>query len=152
MKITTLLSAALLACASGAMAAPATTWLNVGGISLHPGDRNGTLNGYNPGIGIEYHRPNGDFIAAGYYHNSVRKGSRYAVYAWQLAAKDGVSLGVFSGVVDGYPSVNNGNIMPFSAPYLSIMGERFGVNLVFIPSIEKRVSSALAVQFKIKIN
>lgn len=151
MMIKALALTALLACVSGASAGQeGQIYLNFGGVSYHPGDKAGMLNGINPGLGLEYHRAGGDFIAAGLYHNSIGRSSRYAVYAKQVMAKGGVSLGVFGGVVDGY-QWRDGGFIPFAAPYLSITGDRAGVNLVFIPSVEKKVSSAIALQFKIRV-
>ena len=150
MIIKSITFAALLVAASGAIAAQPSVWINLGGASYHPGS-NGALNDSNPGLGLEYHRNNGDYLAAGMYLNSIGKRSRYGVYARQLASSGAVSLGVFGGIVDGYTGINNGGIIPFGAPYMSINGDRVGVNVIFIPGINPKVNSVFSVQFKLRI-
>jgi hypothetical protein len=129
-------------------------WISPGIYSAHF-DRSKNLRNDNPGLSVEYQFAEDHSISGGSYINSNGLRTRYGAYAWrplrtQVAGLDlraGVALGVF----DGYPYYRDG--APFIAPLpvIGIEGERFGVNLIVIPTIRDRLYGALAFQFKIKL-
>lgn len=141
----TMLALALLLIATTADGA---AWLNVGGVSWHPGTSG--MNGLNNGLGLELNTRGNDFIAAGAYNNSIGEVSHYAVYGIELKRRHGLSAGFIAGVIDGY-EVNDGGAAPLLLPFVTVRGKDTAVNVLAIPKIEGRTVTTFAVQFKLRI-
>lgn len=132
-------------------------WLTSGFLSHHTGQSTHyRYNQHNDGVGLEWHQSPSWQFNAGHYRNSVRHGSTYLQAAWMplgLHLGDGVRLqaGASLGVVNGYPKVDHGGYFPTLVPALALEGRRVGVNLVYIPSVGKRVDGAFALQLKLRL-
>lgn len=129
-------------------------WINPGIYSLHF-DRNRNLRDDNVGLGAEVVLAPDHALMAGTYINGDWARTRYGAYAWrplhwQISGAS-VSAGVLVGAFDGYPRYRDGGWFVAPMPVVAIEGERFGVNLSVIPTIEGRVRGALAVQIKLRV-
>jgi hypothetical protein len=152
-------AALVVGCCAGASAlageTPPQLWLDSGFLSHHVQHR-GRYNEHNDGLGLEWHFGSGDWqLDAGHYRNSLRQGSNYLQLGWtplkaELPWRMQARLGASVGAVDGYPSVRHGGWFPTLVPVLSLEGSRVGVNLVYIPTVGKRVDGAYAVQLKFR--
>jgi hypothetical protein len=129
-------------------------WISPGIYSAHF-DRSKNLRNDNPGLSVEYQFAEDHSVAGGSYINSNGLRTHYGVYAWrplrtQIAGLD-VRAGVALGVFDGYPYYREGGPFVAPLPVVGIEGDRFGVNLIVIPTIRDRLYGALAFQFKLRI-
>jgi hypothetical protein len=137
----------------GAMAADEKSgeiWVNAGSISHHF-NRNYDFNERNWGLGAEYKFDARRSVFAGTYRNSMWRTTRYAGLSYTPFQIGQARIGMIGGVADGYREMNDGGFFPMISPVLSIEGKRFGMNFIVIPSIVSNVSSALALQVKIRI-
>ena len=129
-------------------------WINPGIYSLHF-DRDRNLRDDNIGLGAEVVLAPDHALLAGTYINGDWARTHYGAYAWRpLHWKLGgasVSAGVAVGAFDGYPRYRDGAWFVAPLPVVAIEGERFGVNLSVIPTIEGRVRGAVAVQLKLRV-
>lgn len=125
-------------------------WINAGSISHHL-DRKYDYNERNYGLGLEYKLDARRSLFAGAYKNSMFRLTRYAGMSYTPFQLGPARIGVVVGVADGYREMRNGGFFPAISPVISVEGERFGVNILVIPSIASNVSNALALQFKIKV-
>jgi len=125
----------------------ASTYLAIGSLTLHTKEG---LNGGNYGLGLEHHVGR-NLVAAGYYRNSFDKLSHYLVAGRDLFIKPRYSLGLFAGVIDGYPSRRKGKVDIFGAGYLSTSWNSIGVNIILVPPAEKGGATAISFQFKVKL-
>jgi len=121
-------------------------WVNIGGLSIHtqPG-----FNSRNPALGGEYDYTSRDLVAAGVYLNSYSRTSHYLVYGRRAWVSGPMSAGVAVGVVDGYPNLHNGGVIPWAAPFVAVEGDTVGMNVLLIPAAEKGGAWALAAQIKL---
>jgi hypothetical protein len=132
-------------------------WLTSGFLSHHTGQSTRYhYNQHNDGVGVEWHESASWQFNAGHYRNSVRHGSTYLQAAWMplgLALGEGLRLkaGASLGVINGYPKVEHGRYFPTLVPALALESRRFGLNLVYIPSVGKKVDGALALQLKLRV-
>ena len=99
-----------------------------------------SLNQVNPGLGLEYQATRDIGLAGGFYRNSFKRASVYALVEWtplhlRLPAGLSASMGIAGGVVSGYAHVNP--LAPFAAAALiKIRGaRRWGINLVAVPNV-----------------
>ena len=53
--------------------------------------------------------------------------------------------------MDGYPRNKDGDWFLVALPLLAVQGDRLGVNLTVIPTIEDRVYGAIALQFRLRV-
>ncbi|OGA14057.1 MAG: hypothetical protein A3H32_16945 [Betaproteobacteria bacterium RIFCSPLOWO2_02_FULL_63_19] len=129
-------------------------WINPGIYSLHF-DRNKNLRDDNVGLGAEVVLAPDHALLAGSFVNSDWTRSRYGAYAWRPLhwQLDGthVSAGVIVGAFDGYPRYREGAWFVAPMPVVAIEGERLGVNLSVIPTLQNRVNGAIAVQIKLRV-
>ncbi len=98
------------------------------------------LNQVNPGLGVEYQFTPDVGLAGGFYRNSFRRASVYALATWtplRLTLPAGLTarIGVAGGVVSGYSRVNP--FAPFAAAALLTVRnpQGWGINLVAAPNI-----------------
>lgn len=140
-----------LCCASAALAEPneRELWVNVGGFSSHFNSSK-NYNENNAGIGVEYRvSPKTSFMAGSYY-NSIRHTTTYAAVNWQPYVLAGLKLGVAVGVMDGYPSIEQGGTFFAALPLVTYEGKKLGINFGIIPDMAK-VNGAFVVQFKFRV-
>jgi len=155
-----------LATALGTVAAPAKThaseffsiakheaqselWLNPGMFSYHF-DRERTFNSRNIGFGAEYRFSSVASFTIGTFNNSYHESSKYIGAYWQPIQLGVFKLGAVAGIFNGYSKTNDGGWFPAIIPALTYEGDRFGVNLLMVPSIPDRVAGSFCVQFKLK--
>ncbi|MEK8024989.1 MAG: hypothetical protein RLY78_1542 [Pseudomonadota bacterium] len=130
-------------------------WLTSGFLSHHTrhADR---YNERNDGLGLEW-RLNDDWqVNLGHYRNSVRHGSSYLQLAWtpwQIGDGEGprLRLGGSVGLVNGYPTLAGGRWYPTLMPMAGAEWGRVGLNLVYIPTVDRRVDGAFALQARIRV-
>lgn len=138
---------ALLCCAAQAQ----EVWVSPGAVSWHA-DR-GQYNERNAGMAVEA-RSGVHSVSAGYYKNSIRQTSRFALYAWQPFQYEvgpiRASIGVAAGLLDGY-RINQGRPFPVAMPAVTLDWGRIGVNLTAWPALSKEESAGVGVQFKLKV-
>lgn len=123
-------------------------YLNFGGVSHHFSDEKFTENNY--GLGLEV--PVGGFlVGAGVYKNSIGRTSRYIVAEKCMLQTGPLCLGGLAGFVDGY-ELNSGGFTPMVAPTVTAEAGNFGVRLVYVPEVEKKVAAVVSLQFRVKFN
>lgn len=156
MAMTILAACGVIIAAPGAHAQDAypNVWLNPGFLTYHY-DRDADLREDNWGFGAEVELKANHALIAGTFINSEDERSNYFGYAWRPLHWDvggtDVSLGVVAAGLDGYPRNKDGDWCPVLLPLLAVQGERLGVNLTVIPTIEDRVYGAIALQFKLRV-
>ncbi len=124
-------------------------WLNPGMLSYHF-DRERSFNSRNVGFGAEYRYSTVASVTLGTYRNSYHESSNYIGAYWQPIQLGVFKFGAVAGVFNGYSKTNDGGWFPALIPALTYEGERFGVNLLMVPSIPDKVAGSLSVQFKFK--
>lgn len=127
-------------------------WLNPGMVSYHlrRQDR-ATLQSHNYGLGAEYRFSSVGSLTAGWFENSRFERSTYLGGFWQPIDLGGVRLGLAVGVIDGYPSVNNGGWFAAVLPVVSYEYERIGLRLLLVPRLEHRVDPTLSLQLRVRV-
>ena len=130
--------------------AKSSLWLNAGFYSLHFDTQRGLRNP-NPGLGLEY-RLNEDWsVTAGRFMNSDSAHSNYVGAYYQPWAFAGSKWGVVMGAFNGYPLAFNGGWFPAVLPVVSWEGQRYGLNVAFVPPLKDRLYGAVSFQLKVKL-
>ena len=124
-------------------------WVNFGGTSWHS-HNNSERNTANYGFGLEYGITQRHALVVGQYVNSFYDQTRYAGIAWMPIKFYGAKLGLVLGCADGYRVINHGHFFPFVLPAASIEGQRFGMNLLYMPPINDKMQNTFALQFKVR--
>lgn len=124
-------------------------WIN-GGMMSHHFWRGGHYNERNWGFGAEYKLGNDLAVTAGFYRNSVRHHTDYAALTWLPLSVGPLKIGGSAGVMNGYPTMLGGRWFFAALPVVSIEGERFGANLIVVPSVGK-VDGCIGLQIKIRV-
>ena len=124
-------------------------WLNPGMMSYHF-DRDRSFNSRNVGFGAEYRFSSVASATLGTYNNSYHESSKYIGAYWQPIQFGVFKLGAVAGIFNGYSKTNDGGWFPGLIPALTYEGDRFGVNILMVPSIPDRVAGSLSIQFKFK--
>lgn len=134
--------------------AGAQVWVNPGFYSQHLRS-GGQFRSDNLGVGAEAAFSADHAVLGGTFMNSDDRRSNYAAYWWRpLHWKFGaaaVHAGVVAAALDGYPNYRGGGWFVAPIPAVAIEGERFGVNLMLVPTIRNRVQGAIAVQLKLRV-
>lgn len=125
-------------------------WINAGSVSWHP-DRDAKFNERNFGLGLEYKLDERYALVGGVYRNSVHCITRYAGVAYTPIQFGPVRLGALAGLADGYPEMRDGRVAPVFAPVMTIEGKRVGINFMFVPPVSSNVSTAFAMQLKLRL-
>ncbi len=113
---------------------------------LRPGDR---FNEFNPGIGVEVQWQPRHAVAVGFYRNSVDEISLYALYHYTpLQLGQYVRVGGMVGLITGYPGFNDGGIAPGGGFIAKVEGDRWGLNLIYLPEINNITPNTLGLQVK----
>ena len=129
---------------------PLLLWLNAGFYSAHF-DTNKGLRNSNPGIGVEA-VINEDWSAtAGTFTNSDDARSNYLGAYYQPWHWGSYKAGVVGGVFNGYPKAFDGGWFPALLPVATWEGERFGLNIAFVPPLQSRLYGAISFQLKLKV-
>lgn len=139
-------AAIILAISESACADESSTWLQLGAASYHF-DRDQHYNEINAGLGIEHQFNARHSLAAGFYRNSERNTSYYAVYGYTPIELGPVKLGALAGAANGY-SAHDGKWFPVILPVATAQIGRAGVNVTVIPPITEKIDGGIAVQFK----
>jgi hypothetical protein len=125
-------------------------WVNPGFYSLHF-QRDKGLNNSNPGVGVEYRNSTVTSFTAGRFYNSDRDYSNYAGMYYQPVAVGPFKFGAVVGAFDGYPKMRNGGWFLAAIPVATIEGERFGLNIGFVPTYKDRLYGAISLQVKLRL-
>ena len=129
-------------------------WVNPGFYSQHF-DRSARFRSDNWGVGAEWAFATDHAVMAGSFINSDSRRSQYGAYLWRpwhwTLGGFTVGAGAAATVINGYPNYRNGDWFVAAMPVLSIEGQRFGANVIVVPTIKDRVQGAIAVQFKIRV-
>lgn len=129
---------------------PLLLWLNVGFYSAHFDTDKGLRNS-NPGLGVEA-VINEDWSAtAGTFTNSDDARSNYLGAYYQPWHWGSYKAGVVGGVFNGYPKAFDGGWFPALLPVATWEGERFGLNIAFVPPLQNRLYGAISFQLKLKV-
>lgn len=138
--------------ASASKQAQASWWLSPGGKAYHF-NRKKNYNEENYGLGLEY----GTFESswqAGFYRNSHRKDSYYAMYAWRPIALDQAGywrLGAVAGLVTGYKNRYFDDVMPIIMPTLAAQTRHVGVSFYAVPKISGLSPAMLMLHLHVRI-
>ena len=129
-------------------------WLNPGFLTYHF-DRDADLREDNLGIGAEIEFNTDHVLMGGTFMNSEDERSRYIGYQWRplhfdVAGAD-LHLGLVAAALDGYPRNKDGDWFVVALPLLALQGDRLGINLTVIPTIENRVYGSIALQFRLRV-
>lgn len=134
---------------------PAEWWGNLNVGSHHFGDEEDYLrqgesfNEFNPGVGVEVQWRPVHALAAGYFHNSLERNSLYLAYHFTpIPVGRYVRVGAMGGLVTGYPGYHDGGVAPVAGLVAKIEGQRFGVNLLFLPALEDVTPATVGLQLK----
>ena len=129
---------------------PLLLWLNAGFYSAHFDTDKGLRNS-NPGIGVEA-VINEDWSAtAGTFTNSDDARSNYLGAYYQPWHWGSYKAGVVGGVFNGYPKAFDGGWFPALLPVATWEGERFGLNIAFVPPLQNRLYGSISFQLKIRV-
>lgn len=126
-------------------------WLNAGFLSHHL-QNDSRYNDRNGGLGIEWNLMPGYSLTAGQFNNSNDVTSHY-VGAYLMPVQWGpVRFGVAAGGFNGYPTYKGGGWFAAAIPAMSVEGERWGLNVLYVPPVIPDVASVLSFQIKYKLN
>ena len=131
--------------------ANAETWITVSLASYHFKERDSEKGSYeqtNPGLGLEYLINDRWRLGAGTYRSSIRTDASYvgAIYIPSYLRSTYWRLGLAVGVVSGYET----NLSPLIVPTLMVEGKRVGMNILFVPPVQKTNGGGLGFQIKLK--
>ena len=125
-------------------------WFNPGFYSAHFDTGKGLRNS-NPGFGVEA-VINKDWSAtAGGFTNSDDAHSNYVGAYYQPWHWSSYKAGVVGGMFNGYPKAFDGGWFPALLPVATWEGERFGLNIAFVPPLQNRLYGAISFQLKVKL-
>jgi len=129
-------------------------WLNPGFLSYHF-DRDADLREDNLGLGAEIEFNADHVLMGGAFMNSEDERSHYFGYQWRplhwVVGGADVHVGLVAAGLDGYPRKNDGDWFFVALPLLAVQGDRLGVNLTVIPTIEDQVYGSIALQFRLRV-
>ena len=129
---------------------PLLLWVNAGFYSAHFDTDKGLRNS-NPGVGLEA-VINEDWSAtAGGFTNSDDARSNYLGAYYQPWHWGRYKAGVVGGIFNGYPKAFDGGWFPALLPVATWEGERFGLNIAFVPPLQNRLYGAISFQLKLKV-
>ena len=129
---------------------PLLLWLNAGFYSAHFDTDKGLRNS-NPGIGVEAVINEDWSGTAGTFTNSDDARSNYLGAYYQPWHWGKYKAGVVGGVFNGYPKAFDGGWFPALLPVATWEGERFGLNIAFVPPLQNRLYGAISFQLKLKV-
>ena len=126
-------------------------WINPGLYSFHF-QRDKGLNANNYGLGFDYRYSTTSSITLGEFKNSDRQASRYLGWYWEPVSIGAARLGAVLGAIDGYPKMRDGGWFAAVIPSISFEHDKFGANILVIPSYQNRLYGAISIQLKYKIH
>jgi len=125
-------------------------WLSTGFKTWHFDNGLG-LNGHNPGWGIDYRFSTTVSATGGRFFNSDRYDSSYLGLSWHPLTAGAFRFGMFAGLLDGYPRMEDGGTFLATVPAVSVEYGRVGANLIIIPTIQDRLYGGISLQLKLKL-
>jgi hypothetical protein len=125
-------------------------WLSTGFKTWHFDNGLG-LNGHNPGWGGEYRYSTTLAVTGGQFYNSDWHTSNYLGGLWHPLAVGPFRFGIYAGLFDGYPRMQNGGVFAALAPVISAEYGRIGANLIIVPTIQDRLYGGISLQLKLKV-
>ena len=128
---------------------PLLLWLNAGFYSAHFNTDKGLRNS-NPGLGVEAVFNEDWSATAGTFTNSDDARSNYLGAYYQPWHWGSYKAGVVGGVFNGYPKAFDGGWFPALLPVVTWEGERFGLNIAFVPPLQNRLYGAISFQLKLR--
>ena len=128
---------------------PLLLWLNAGFYSAHFDTDKGLRNS-NPGLGVEAVFNEDWSATAGTFTNSDDARSNYLGAYYQPWHWGSYKAGVVGGVFNGYPKAFDGGWFPALLPVVTWEGERFGLNIAFVPPLQNRLYGAISFQLKLR--
>lgn len=127
-----------------------SVWINHGFFSHHF-ERNKGFRENNYGMGVQVGlSPTNSFIG-GAFRNSDDAHSRYLGWIWQPYKIDSARFGLWAGVLDGYPKMQNGGWFLAVFPMVSFEYKAVGVNLAVMPDYKDKLHGAIIGQFKLRV-
>lgn len=117
--------------------------------SYHVNPLRDDYNEKNFGLGVEY-RDGALLMTAGAYRNSANKNSVYALVGALPIEVGPLKIGGAVGLVNGYPRMNDGGIVPAALGLVALEGERVGMNVAIIPGVKSKTPLTIALQIKVK--
>jgi len=136
-------------------------WFAPGFSSIHPhfsrssSSKNAKYNNSNLGTSFELdlNYEGSKKIVFGRFTNSVDLESNYLGYLWSPFEANIFSvktrIGAISGIINGYPSLNNRHLSPLVLPVISFEWKRVGINIIYVPPVA--TDSAISFQFKVVV-
>ena len=128
---------------------PLKLWINPGFYSAHFNTDKGLRNS-NPGLGVEAVFNEDWSATAGTFTNSDDARSNYLGAYYQPWHWGSYKAGVVGGVFNGYPKAFDGGWFPALLPVVTWEGERFGLNIAFVPPLQNRLYGAISFQLKLR--
>lgn len=125
-------------------------WLSTGFKTWHFNNDLG-LNGNNPGWGAEYRYSTTSAITGGQFYNSDRRTSKYLGWVWHPVSAGIFRFGLYAGLFDGYPKMQNGGAFAALVPVISAEYGPLGANLIVVPTIQDRLYGGISLQLKLKV-
>ena len=119
--------------------------------SYHFKEREGKKGSYeqtNPGLGLEHVINDMWRLGAGTYRSSIRTDASYVGAIYLPLQYANWRLGVAMGAVSGYET----NLTPLVVPTLMVEGKKLGLNVLFIPPVQKTNGGGLGLQVKWKFD
>lgn len=102
--------------------------------SYHPSEeKDEDFNGFNPGIGLEYHLE-GYYFSGGFFENSIDRTSAYmGVGTERTIGADWFGLGILGGIVTGYDSGFSPRLA--AVPYILLKNGRASLKTYYLPAV-----------------
>ena len=127
------------------------------GISWHNHNYAGDGTPYNernPGLGLRLTVAPDTSVQAGRYRNSFStqaqpRWSNYVVADWLPAIVVGANVGLFAGLVNGYPTINDGRPIPVAGAVVRAHFGRFNLTLRASPSKDSHSVAALEIGYQL---
>jgi hypothetical protein len=109
------------------------------------------LNGHNPGWGVDYRFSTTVSGTGGSFFNSDHQDSNYLGLSWHPISAGTCRFGMFGGLLDGYPRMEQGGAFLAVVPAISVEYGRVGANLIIIPTIKDQLYGGISLQLKLKL-
>jgi hypothetical protein len=128
-------------------------WVSPGFLTWHASEpANRTLEGRNPGIGLDWQWSAEQRLSIGRFRNSDREPSRYGALYHQPLVYGPWRIGLALGVMDGYPNYRQGRPFPAILPVASWEQLQWAVDWAFIPTISDRLYGGVSFRLRLRLH